>query len=102
EDALLDLHDRVASLAQLRLDLGAELHGLLARLDLRLPPGRFRVARSIGEEDVPLAAGGVDPGAADEAEREERPDGPSYDSDHDCRDDEHARSYGLTARTRGT
>jgi hypothetical protein len=36
EDALLDLEDLAAPLLRLGLDLGADLDGLLARLDLRL------------------------------------------------------------------
>ena len=49
EDALLDLDDRVTALAQLGLELGAQLDRLLPRLDAGLAAGRFRVAARLLE-----------------------------------------------------
>ena len=53
DHALLDLEDRVAPLAQLRLDVGAQLHGLLARLDRRFTPRRVGLAACIVEHHPP-------------------------------------------------
>ena len=49
EDALLDLHHRVAPLAELLLEIGAQLDRLLARLDRGLAPGRVGLTARLVE-----------------------------------------------------
>ena len=68
DHALLDLHDLVAPLAQLRLELGAELDRLLARLDPRLAPRRLGVALRL-VEDQRRAAGARRRGASPPSSR---------------------------------
>src|SRR5206468_7851302 len=55
EHALLDLDDLGAPVAYLALDVGAELDGLLAGLDLRLAPHRLGVSAGFREEELPRA-----------------------------------------------
>ena len=96
DHALLDLDDLVAPLAQLRLELGAQLDRLLARLDRRLAPRRLGVALGLVEQQRRAArAGGVEPRSADQAQRDQRAADADRECDHNCHDDEHGRSYGL-------
>ena len=53
-DALLDLRDLDPPVADLALDVGAQLDGALARLDERLAPDRLRLALGIRDEPAPL------------------------------------------------
>ena len=61
EHALLDLQHLVAALAQLGLELGAELDRLLARLDRGLAAGRFSLALCLVEDQRPRASSRFEP-----------------------------------------
>ena len=95
DDALLDLHHRVATLAELRLELGTQLHRLLARLDPRFPARRVGLSLSLVEEPGADASRVLDPRPAEQPDREQRSDESNRDSDHDCHRDGHGRSYGF-------
>src|SRR5579885_2016210 len=65
EHALLDLDGRVPLRTQLLLQLGAQLHRPLARLDLRLAPRRLRVPARLLEQQRARAARRLEPRAAE-------------------------------------
>src|SRR5205814_8280642 len=56
EHPLFDLHDGAAPVGELAVDLGPQLDGLLARLDLCLTPERLRLALRVPEHLPPDAA----------------------------------------------
>src|SRR5262249_11498147 len=63
ENALLDLHDLVAALTELGLDIAAELDRLLARLDRRLASRCLRVTAGLVEHQVAFPPRGLEPRA---------------------------------------
>ena len=83
EDALLDLHHRVAPLPELLLELGAQLDRLLARLDRRLPARRVGLAARLVQQQRALAPRGL----------ESRPG-------HEPQPEKRARSHRLPVRSR--
>jgi len=99
DHALLDLHDLVAALAELRFELGAKLDRLLARLDAGLAPRHLGVTLRLVENEVPLPARCVKARASNQPQRDECAGDSGGGCNHDCHDDEHGRSYGLVART---
>ena len=92
EDALLDLDDLGPALGDLLLDLRAELHRLLARLDLSLAPHRLCLAASLGEEKLPRPARRREAGACDRTEGDEGERRPYDQADQGSDDNEHGRS----------
>src|SRR5439155_22665090 len=80
---LLDLDHRITALAELRLELCAQLHGLLARLDPGFAPRCLGVPRCLVEEARPLASRRVDARAGEQAKRSDRRAGAGGDSEYD-------------------
>ena len=95
EDALLDLHHLVAPLAQLLLELGAQLDRLLARFDRSLAPRRVGLAARLVEQQRALAPRGLESRPCHQPQPEERAAATDCQCDHDCHDNEHWRLLGL-------
>jgi hypothetical protein len=89
EDALLDLQHRLAPVGELRIDLGPELDGLLARLDLRLPPQRLGLALGVLDQLPADSLRLADPGRAERLHREQCEAGSYRDPDGDSDPDQH-------------
>ena len=91
EHALLDLQHRLPAVGELGVDLGAELHRLLARLDLRLAPRGLGLALGVLDDlpaELPRLA---DAGRAEHLHGEEREHRSPDDSDGDSDPDQHRR-----------
>jgi hypothetical protein len=89
DHALLDLHDRLASVDELRVDLRPQVDGLLARLDLRLAPDRLRLALGVLDQLTPDALRLSDAGRAERLHRKQRNGGSCGDPDGNCDPDQH-------------
>jgi hypothetical protein len=95
EHALHDLHDRLAPVGELLVDLGAELHRLFARLDLRLAPDRLGLALGILDELAMETARLADPGRAEDLHGDERKGETHGGSDGDSDPDQHVLGTSL-------
>ena len=95
EDALLDLHHRVAPLTELLLEVGAQLDRLLARLDRSLPARRVGLAARLVQQQRALAPRGLESRPCHEPQPEKRRATTDCQCDHDCYDNEHWRLLGL-------
>ena len=87
QDTLLDLRDARALLDDLTLDLAADTDGVLAGLDLRLPPDRLG-----------LSTGLRDARAAEQVQPEHDDHACDQDADQNCRKNEHGCSSGRSPR----
>ncbi len=100
---LFELHHLAAARLDLRVELGAQAHRLLARLDLGLAQLRVRLALRLLEDEASLAAGRGEARAAELGEHDEGRRDSDDESDGDSDDDQHARllpwvsSRGFTA-----
>ena len=103
-DPLFDLGDLQLPVANLALDVGAQLDGALARLDQRLAPDRLRLALGIRHEPPALVLAAPHGGAARRAQPNAR-EGRPHSEPHQQRDHrEHlnsSRSLGCPRRRRG-
>ncbi len=90
---LLDLRDLHAPIPHLALDLGPQPHGLLARLDLSLPPHRLGLAVCGLDGRAALLLGLLDARRASAHEDEPRRPARDEGSDECCDDREHAHSF---------
>ena len=103
EDALLDLEHRFPPVGELRVDLRAQLDGLLPGLDLRLTAQRLRLALGVLHQLAPDAPRLADPGRAEDLNRKQRECDPCGDSDGDSDTDRPVPPKSLSfprARTR--
>ena len=89
EHPLLDLHDLRAPLLDLRLDLGAKPHGLLARVDLGLAAQRLRLTLGVVEQLGTGLLGGAQPRGAEELGKEGAGDRSEDEADEDADRKEH-------------
>jgi hypothetical protein len=92
EDALLDLERLGSPHCDLLLDLGSHANGFLPRLDLRLPPHRFRLPARFRDQQLPRAARRREARAREGVQREEGERDPHSEADRYPDDDEHGRS----------
>ncbi len=103
-DPLFDLGDLELTVANLVLDVGAQLDGALARLDQRLAPDRLRLALCIRHEPPALVLAAPHRGAARRTQPNAREDCPHSEPDHQRDHREHlnsSRSLGCPRRRRG-
>src|SRR5579859_902664 len=92
DEALLDLEDLVAPLAELGVDLGAQLDCLLARLHLRLALQRVGLALCVLDDLAAQPAGLADARRTESLHREQGKRRPCRDPDGDSDSDQHGRS----------
>src|SRR5712691_5992250 len=97
EDSLLDLEDLVASLGDLGLDLGAQLHCLLTHFDLCLAPQGIGFALAVLDQLAPEAARLADTRGAETHDRDRREERPCRNPDGDS-DPEHVAPPGCRCR----
>jgi hypothetical protein len=89
EDALLDLEHLGPAVDELRIDVGTQLHGLLACLDLRLAPHRLGLALRVVDQLLADAAGLAHPGRAEDGDCEQGKHRPDCDPDGESYPDQH-------------
>ncbi len=89
EYALLDLHDLRSPLLDLGLDLGAETHGLLARVDLGLTAERLRLSLGVVEQLRAGLLGRAESRCAEELGEESAGDRSEHEADEDADRKEH-------------
>ena len=92
ENALLDLDDPRAVLCDLLVDLGAKLHGFLARGDLRLAPQRVRFALGVFDQLLALLLRGPEPRLSERADGDCSPQTTGDKADQNPDDDLHGLS----------
>ncbi len=95
DDALLDLHHGVAPLAELFLEIGAQLDRLLARFDRRLTTCGIGFATRVVQKERPLPPRRVETRPRHEPQPGERRTATDCQCDNDCDDNEHWRLLGL-------
>ena len=92
EDALFDLQHLLAAVVELRVDVGPELHRLLARLDLRLAAERLGLALGVLDQLLADPARLPDTRRPEDGHCEQGDRGSDGDPDCDSDPDQHARS----------
>jgi hypothetical protein len=92
EDALLDLDDPRPVICDLLVDLGAQLHGFLARGDLRLAPQRVGLALGVFDQLLALLLRGPEPRLSEHADGDCSPQTTGDKADQNPDDDLHGLS----------